>query len=349
MPSVAISILLSLLALSLLIAWHEFGHYIVARLTGMRVLQFSIGFGPKLVGFTRNGIEYRIGLLPIGGYVQIAGMSDLEEGAADDPRAFINRPFWPKILTIAAGPLFNYFLAFVLFFIVFFSWSTQTAPRMLLGVITKDAPAHVAGLKDGDELLRINGAAVEGTGEFLGRIQQSQGQPLAFEIQRGAERLNLSVTPALDETTKTYRIGVGGYRPISLSFGAALKESVVNLWTQSVGILVLLGKSIFSNPSASGLGGPVQIVRELSNASARGFGDFLNMMAGLSVVLGLFNILPIPALDGSKIFFLLIEGITRRKIPSKAQLIIHLVGIVVILGLMILLTVGDVLKIYSGS
>src|SRR5438552_186806 len=100
MPTAVVQILLALLALSLLIAWHEFGHYLVARLTGMRVLQFSIGFGPKIIGFTRNGIEYRLGLLPIGGYVQIAGMSDLEEGATDDPKAFINRPSWAKICTI---------------------------------------------------------------------------------------------------------------------------------------------------------------------------------------------------------------------------------------------------------
>jgi regulator of sigma E protease len=349
MPSVVVSILLSILALSLLIAWHEFGHYLVARLTGMRVLQFSIGFGPKIVGFTRNGIEYRIGLLPIGGYVQIAGMSDLEEGAAEDPRAFINRPFWPKILTIAAGPLFNYFLAFVLFFVVFFSWSSQTTPRMVLGFVTPDAPAQAAGLKDGDNLLKIDGISVEGTRDFLSRIQKSQGHALAFEVQRGDQNLNLSVVPKLDPKSETYKIGVGNYRPVSLSFGAALVESASNLWSQSTGILVLLGQSIFVNPSTSGLGGPVQIVRELSSASSRGIGDFLSMMAGLSVVLGLFNILPIPALDGSKIFFLLIEGITRRKIPSKAQLIIHLVGIIAILGLMILLTVGDVLKIYSGS
>jgi regulator of sigma E protease len=345
MPTVVVQILLAVLALSLLIAWHEFGHYLVARLTGMRVLQFSIGFGPKIVGFTRKGIEYRIGLLPIGGYVQIAGMSDLEEGAADDPKSFINRPFWAKIATIAAGPLSNYLLAFILFFAVFCSWSSQSSPGMVMGLVAKDTPAQAAGLQNGDILLKIDGTSVDGSADFLHRIQESGGKPLAFDVQRGEQQLQLSVQPKFD--SGVYRIGVQGFRAVSLSPGAAIKESASMLWTQSTGILTLLGGA-FVNSSMKGFGGPVQIVGELKNAASRGAGDFLGIMAGLSVVLGLFNILPIPSLDGSKLFMLTIEGITRRRIPSKAQLIIHLVGIVLILGLMILLTVGDVLKIYNG-
>lgn len=339
-------ILLSLLALGLLIAWHEFGHYIVARLTGMRVLQFSIGFGPKILGFTKSDIEYRVGLLPIGGYVQIAGMSELEEDAAKDPRAFINRPFWPKVATIAAGPVFNYFLAFVLFIFIFTGISKT--PGIFLGVVSKDSPAQVAGLRNSDLLVKIDGQPVQGTGEFLGRIQDSGGKALAFDVLRDGQESRINVVPKYDEVGKAYRIGVGGFRPNALPFGEAVKESAYTLWSQSTGVLSSLG-SLFVSPSGAGLGGPVQIVRDLSSASSRGGSDFLTLMASLSVVLGLFNILPIPALDGSKILFLIIEGITRRKIPAKAQIAVHLVGIVIILGLMIFLTVGDVLKIYSGS
>ena len=219
---------------------------------------------------------------------------------------------------------------------------------MILGFVAPNSPAQAAGLSNGDVLLKIDGKEVQGTADFLGRIQDSQGRALSFDVKSKDGEKHLAVQPKADEVG-IYRIGVGGFRPVSLSFGAALKESASTLWTQSTGILTLLGQAIFVNPSAAGLGGPVQITRELSSAATRGLGDFLGMLAGLSVVLGLFNILPIPALDGSKILFLIIEGVTRRKIPSKAQLIVHLVGIVVILGLMILLTVGDVLKIYNGS
>lgn len=342
------SILLAVIGLGVLIAWHEFGHYIVARLTGMRVLQFSIGFGPKIISFTRKDIEYRIGLLPIGGFVQIAGMTELEEGALDDPRAFINRPLWAKLCTIAAGPLFNYFLAFVIYFFVLCSWSSQTSPGMILGVVEKESPAQIAGIQNKDVLLKIDGIDVAGTSDFLNRIKESRGRTLSFLIERNGQQLTIPVTPKATDGTP-YRIGVGGFRLVSLPPGWALTESASSLWNQSAEILRMLGRIVTGNQGTEGLGGPVAIAGELKNAVSRGVGDLFAALAGLSVVLGLFNILPIPALDGSKIFFLLIEGIIRRRIPAKVQLVVHLVGIILILGLMIFLTVGDVRKIYNGS
>lgn len=346
MANLFVQILLAVLALSILIAWHEFGHYLIARLSGMRVLQFSIGFGPKIFGFTRNGIEYRLGLLPIGGYVNIAGMSDLEEGAADDPKSFVNRPFWAQVATIAAGPLFNYFLAFVLFFSVFWFWSTGTTPSLLLNQVAPDSPAAQAGVHEGDILYKIDGRPIEGTADFLSRIQMSKGNPLTLDLKRGTEDLQIQVTPKDDGGT--YRMGVG-YMPLSFTFGGAIKESASNLWAQSTGILKQLGQSIFGSGSKVQLGGVVEITRQLSHAASQGLRSFLWLMGSLSVVLGLFNILPIPALDGSKILILSIEKTIRRKIPSKVQLFVHLAGIILILGLMLILTVNDVIRIYNGS
>jgi regulator of sigma E protease len=342
MANLVVQILLAILALSLLIAWHEFGHYLVARLSGMRVLQFSIGFGPKLVSFTRQGIEYRIGMLPIGGYVHIAGMSDLEEGATDDPRAFINRPFWPKVATIAAGPIFNYFLAFVLFFSVFWFWSTGSTPSLLINQVAEGSAAAEAGLHEGDILLKMDGHNVEGTSDFLRRIQESKGAPLTLDLRRDEHDFQLKVAPRLDGTV--YRLGVG-YVPLSFTFTGALIEAGANLWAQSAGILVQLTQSLFGKSGGGSFVGVVGITQQLSHAAKQGLRDFLWLMASLSVVLGLFNILPIPALDGSKILFLGIEKVIRRKIPSKVQIFVHLAGIILILGLMLILTVNDVLRI----
>ena len=136
---------------------------------------------------------------------------------------------------------------------------------------------------------------------------------------------------------------------MSLSPVSAFTESASRLWSESTGILGMLGRIVTGNQGTEGLGGPLGIARELSSAISRGVGDLFIALAGLSVVLGLFNILPIPALDGSKIFFLLIEGVIGRRIPAKVQLVVHLIGIILILGLMIFLTVGDVRKIYNGS
>lgn len=268
-----IQILMALIAISLLVAWHELGHYTVARLTGMRVIKFSIGFGPKIWGFTRENIEYQLSLFPVGGFVQIAGMVSFEEGAKKDSKSFINRPRWAQFLTVLAGPVSNYLLAFFLFFSVFWFWSSG---------------------EDG-----------------------------------------------------IFRMGVG-YVPLSFSFSGAIAEAADQCWVQSVGILTQLGNALMGKAKELQLGGIVEITRQLSNAADQGLKNFLAMMAGLSVVLGLFNILPIPSLDGSKLLMIVIEGVTRRQISAKAQIGIQVVGLILILGLMVFLTIGDVMRIYSG-
>jgi regulator of sigma E protease len=345
--SLIVQILLSLAAISILVAWHEFGHYSMARLVGMRVLKFSIGFGPKVIGFVKSGIEYQISLLPIGGYVHIAGMTSLEEGASEDPKSFINRPKWAQLLVIFAGPFFNYLLAVVLFFCVFWFWSSGTTPSLLVNQVAKDSPAAMAGVRDGDVILKIDGQNLSGTQDFLSRIANSQGKPLHFSMKRDAQALEIDVTPKASDDG-TFRIGVG-YVPLSFSFSGAIGESFYQLWAQSTGILSQLGQAIFGSSKNVQLGGVVEITRQLSHAVEQGFKNVLWMMASLSVVLGLFNILPIPSLDGSKIFILCLEAIIRRPINATAQLWIHAVGIIFILGLMLLLTIGDVMRLYQAG
>lgn len=346
-------ILLAALALGLLIAWHEFGHYLLARLLGMRVLRFAIGFGPKLIGFTKSQIEYLIGVFPIGGYVQIKGMSPSEEGAQEDPQSFINGTTRAKIAVIAAGPIFNFALAFVLFFCVFWFWSTGSTPSLLMNQVAKDSPAAAAGVQEGDVLVQMDHQALLGSADFLARIQASHGKPIVLTLERNNESKNATDTVELTvaptkSTDGVYRIGVG-YVPLSFSFGGALAESLSQIWTQSTGVLTQLGSLLVGQSKSLQLGGVVEITRQLSHAASQGLRNFLWMMGSLSVVLGLFNILPIPALDGSKIFILLIEKIIGRPIPEKAQIWIHVSGFVLILALMLTLTVFDVLRIYRGT
>jgi regulator of sigma E protease len=350
-----IQIIISLIVISLLVAWHELGHYTMARLTGMRVLRFSIGFGPKVVSMVRKGIEYQISALPIGGFVQIAGMTPLEEGAKEDPKSFINRPRWAQILVIAAGPLFNYILAFFLFISVFWLYSPSHTPSLLVNHLVPDSPAAVAGLQEGDVITHVNGKSLSRTKDFLAVIHQSQGRPINLQIERLSKDidakvhqqfLDFQIVPIVD-AGGAYRIGVG-YVPLSFTFSSAVAESFSQLWGQSTGILSQLGRSIFGKSDAK-LGGVVEVTRQLSHAAGQGLKNLLWLMASLSVVLGLFNILPIPALDGSKIFILCLEGVIRRPINATAQLWIHGIGIIFILALMLFLTVSDVLRIYQAG
>ncbi len=353
--NLVIQIIISLIVISLLVAWHELGHYTMARLLGMRVLKFSIGFGPKVVSLVRNGIEYQISALPIGGFVQIAGMSSLEEGAQEDPKSFINQPRWAQILVVAAGPLFNYILAFFLFVSVFWLYSPSQTPSLLVNHLVPDSPAYVAGLQEGDVITHVNGKSLSGTKEFLAFINQSQGLPLNLQIERPLkdidakvqqQLLHINIAPVMD-AGGVYRIGVG-YVPLSFTFSGAVAESFSQLWGQSTGVLSQLGQAIFGKSDAK-LGGVVEVTRQLSHAAGQGLKNLLWLMASLSVVLGLFNILPIPALDGSKIFILCIESIIRRPINATAQLWIHGIGIIFILALMLFLTVNDVLRIYQAG
>ena len=171
----ALQILLAILGVGFLIAWHELGHYAVARALGMRVVRFSIGFGPRLWGFRRDDIDYQLAALPLGGFVQIKGMTSLEPGAVEDPKSFINAARWRRWLVLAAGPGFNYLLAAVLFFIYLWAWpSPVSGPAVELQQVIPGGPAAAAGLQTGDVVVDIDGQPLE-DGDFRGRILASEG------------------------------------------------------------------------------------------------------------------------------------------------------------------------------
>ena len=337
----ATSVVLAILALGLLIAVHELGHYLAARLTGMRVIRFSIGFGPALYVWTRKEIEYALSAIPLGGYVHVFGMNPTEPGADEDPRSYQRRPRWARAVVIAAGPLFSYALGVLCYFAFFYAAETVYT----IAEVVPASAAATAGLQPGDQISHLDELRPPDGDAFGDYIDAHRGQAMRITLQRDGAELTLTAQlPA--EPTDTGVLGVR-YRVSprvgrsQRSLGQALSASVTTTVAQSGAILVALGRLVTS-PSDVEVGGPPKIVRELKESAQRGVLDFIWLIAGLTVMFGLLNVLPVPALDGSKLLILGVEAVARRSVPARFQLAIHGVGFMLLLALMVVVSVSDI-------
>lgn len=348
----ALNIVLGILALGLLIAVHEWGHYLFARLTGMRVIRFSVGFGPPLLRWTRNAIEYTLCAVPLGGYVHVFGMNPAEEGAEEDPRSYQRRPHWARAAVIFGGPLFSYLLGILGYFAFFYIGQTGQERVFQVAEVVEGSAAAAAGLQAGDDIGMLDDFRPESTDDFGRYIDEHRGQSVVLKLDRGGELMALQVVLPPEPTDK----GLLGIRygekinrtkvDIGLvdAFGASLKTT----WANSTAILAALGR-IFTAPSQVELGGPPEIVRQLKRSAERGFLDFVWLLAGLTVMFGLLNLLPIPALDGSKLLLLGVEVVARRAVPVRFQLVFHGVGFLLLIGLMVVVSIGDLWKMILGK
>ena len=359
-------VLLAILGIGFLIAFHELGHYAAARLLGMRVLRYSLGFGPRLLGFRRAGIEYQLAALPFGGFVQIAGMSSMDEAAKDDPRSYLNAPRWKRWLVLGAGPGFNYAAAFFFFFVYFSAWPSPNSEAALELVEVYDGPGRAAGLSRGEFVLKVDGAAVESESAFRASIAASNGAPITLTV------LNIAAAHAALTDGEWFRIclarakqrwrilrkaGAGAVSAAAVDGGwklgvapemrwpsvgviAAVEASAVACISESLKTLFALKALVQRDPGVD-VGGPVAIVAGMKDKIALGARHFVRILATLSVSLGLFNLLPVPGLDGIKMLWLSIEGVVRRNINLKFQEIVNAVGVMLLLILMVGLTVRD--------
>ena len=336
-----LSIVLAVCGLGLLIVLHEGGHYVVARLCGMRVERFSIGFGPTLLGFKRGETTFQIAPIPLGGFVQITGMNPNEEFDESDPMVYPNRPRWMRLATIVAGPAANYFTAFVLMLIVLLSFGMPSKTQKIIEPVA-GRPAAIAGLKANDQLVEANGQMVNADHPISDVIQAGQGAPVSIKVLRNGQPLTFAVVP--DKKSNVYQVGIqlgsiDARTPVSV--GAALKESVVYPYYTSIGILGGLYDMIRGRVHAE-LSGPIGITKQIAKAADRGAVDFLGMLILLSVYLGLFNLLPVPALDGGRALFLAIESITRKRVNPRIETAVHTAGFVLLLSVLVIVSFKDI-------
>lgn len=341
----ALQIVLAIIGIGALIAWHELGHYSVARLLGMRVLKYSIGFGPKLWGFRKGDIDYQLAALPLGGFVQIKGMSSLEEGAAEDPRSFINRPRWARFLVLAAGPGFNYLMAAVLFFAYLWMWPSPVATTTIeVGEVMPGLPAAVAGVKGGDLVVSVDGKTFESPMDLRTTIVDKAGAPVTVQLYRDGQALDLQLTPVARDGA--YIIGVDKLNARYPRAGvlATAASAVTACKNETVRTLAAFG-ALFRREPGVDVGSPVQIVVDMKARIAQGARFFIFILAILSVNLGLLNLLPVPSLDGIKMLFLTVEGVARRDLHAGFQVWVNALGLLALLGLMVVLMARDTLRL----
>jgi regulator of sigma E protease len=335
------SIVVAIIGLGLLIVLHEGGHFLVARLCGMKVERFSIGFGPTLIGFKRGGTTFQIAPVPLGGFVQITGLNPNEEFDRNDPMVYPNRPRWMRLATILAGPAANYLTAILLMMVVLLGFGMPSKTQKIIEPVA-GRPAATAGLMAGDVLVEANGQPVNLEKPISDVIQAGKGAPVTIKVLRNNQPMTFVVTP--EARSGGYQVGIQ-IGPIDertpVGIGTAVKEAVVYPYYTSVGILGGLYDMIRGKVHAD-LSGPIGITKQIAKAADRGVVDFLGMLILLSVYLGLFNLLPLPALDGGRALFLGIESVTRKRVNPRIEAAVHTAGFVLLLGVLLIVSFKDI-------
>ena len=332
------AILVAVVGLGLLIAAHEAGHLALARMMGMRVETFSLGFGPRIWGFRRGETAYRLRALPLGGYCKIAGFTPDDPAAQDpsDPGSYMNKPAWRRFLVIAAGPGVNYLVAFLIIAALYASHGFLDLTTTRVEVIP-GGPAAAAGLQTGDQVVAVDGVAVESFDDLRRELQKpGAAAQRSVEVLRDGARQAFTVQPQNGTiSVKLDRVMV------RLPLAEAVPRALRDVWALNAATVGALWDAVRGKGSAS-LAGPIAIVRQASAEVKRGIADFASILANISVGLALFNFLPVPALDGGRLVFLGVELITRRKVNQRLESVVHVVGLLLLLGLLVSVVVfGD--------
>jgi regulator of sigma E protease len=349
-----VSIILAILVLGFLIFVHELGHFMVAKMAGIHVFEFSMGFGPQLFGFQKDkkSTKYALRVLPLGGFVRMAGMDEDENEEGVNPaNNFNDKPLKSRFAVIAAGSVMNFLVAILLFVITFGVIGVPVASDTnVVGEVLADSPAVTAGLKPGDRIVSINGTSTPNWTEVAGSIRESGENDLHVVVERGEQRLDFTITPRYESDAKAYQIGVAQQLLWEKQgLFAAVKLGLIQSFQLSKLVLDGVVGMITGAVSASDVAGPVGITVAIGNAAAGGAGSLLIFTALLSINLALLNLLPIPALDGSKLVFLLIEGLRGRPVAPEKEGFINLIGFALLMLVFILVTYNDIARIITGG
>lgn len=338
-------ILVAILAFGLLIFIHEFGHFIFAKLFGIRVNEFSIWFGPKIIKFKKGETQYSFGILPFGGYCSMEG----EDSESDDENAFCNKKVWQRIIVVVAGAVFNLILGFIMMTLVV-SLSSAVATTTVHSFVEEATSNADGGLMEGDTILKIDGRKIYTSDDVTYMLGTVENGIVSMEVERNGETVSLPNVkfPTVTEEGQTFTSRDFYFTAVDKNIFTVIKAGFEK--SVSIGRMVWmsLGDLISGKYGLSDVSGPVGVTQVVSNAATSvatdgvaGLQYLLRILSLITINLGIFNLLPIPALDGGRLIFLVIEGIRRKPIPPEKEGIVHGIGMALLLIFMVVVMFKD--------
>lgn len=328
----------------LIVFIHEGGHFITAKTTGMQVDEFSLGFGPSLFQYKYKGTLYSLRAIPLGGYNKIAGMTPDE---VLTPKSFNAKPLPSRLLVIAAGSLMNFLLAIILFWGIFFFQGLQTPvlDKTIIGSVAENSPAATSKLQANDRILAIGNQPVKEWNDIHQAVEKFPNEVITMEIIRDGENKSISIIPHYSETGKRVVVGISPLMEVQHpGFWGSWAMSIDD--TQRIIYATFTGLYMTATGTAGAdLSGPIGIAQMAGQVAEAGIIYLLGFTAILSINLGIINLLPVPMLDGGHIIVLLIEGVTRRKLPPKALYYVQMVGLTILLALFVYAMANDISKL----
>ncbi len=354
--------------LSLLVFVHELGHYLAGRWSGIRVLAFSIGFGPEIVGFTDgHGTRWKLSAIPLGGYVRFYGDADAasladgnelaEMSLAERAQTLAGAKLWKRAITVAAGPIANFLAAIAIFAVLFGIYGKPVADPVVAEVRDGSA-AFEAGVRPGDVLVALDGKRIDTFDDVVRYISMRPEIPVVVTVRRDGAEIGLDMVPRRTVTTDRFgnemevgQIGIvtnqqsGNFRIIELTPIEAVGEGALQTWHIVTGTFDYLSNLIAGRMNADQLGGPVRVVQASGQMATLGVVALLNLAAVLSVSLGLLNLMPVPVLDGGHLVLYALEAIRGKPVGQTAQEIAFRIGLIMILSLMVFATWNDISRL----
>lgn len=332
------NILAPIFVFAVIVFIHEGGHFLMAKWTGMRVIEFAIGFGPKLVSWKKGETTYSIRWIPLGGFNRIAGMDDENK---EDPRAFTQKPVWARLLVIIGGALFNVLLAFSILVSVFKIQGYQTFPNLpIVGSVLEGSSAAQQKMQAGDQIISIEGRKVEKWTDIGEALKDKANRVIPMQVSRHGKLLDVQIIPQDNGEGRA----IMGITPYLEDHETTLWQSITMGWNRCVALLKMMAGGLYGmlHGGQADVSGPIGVARMSANVATHGMTALWVFIALLSLNLGFLNLLPIPMLDGGLLILTLFEGILGRELPRKALMYIQAVGIAILGSLFLYAMANDI-------